>query len=88
MSINRLQRPRLVIVGSGMAGMRTVGEADKIYHTAETLFPSARSTPVGIRQSNHSLDSSRLCDVSRTALLSHSPLTQILNADARLCSVT
>ena len=26
MSINRLQRPRLVIVGNGMAGMRTVEE--------------------------------------------------------------
>jgi hypothetical protein len=26
MSINRLQRPRLVVVGNGMAGMRTVEE--------------------------------------------------------------
>jgi hypothetical protein len=56
MSINRLQRPRLVVVGNGMAGMRTVGEGDKIYHTAEKLFPPARSTPVGIHQRNHSLD--------------------------------
>jgi hypothetical protein len=48
MSIIHLQRPRLVVVGNGMAGMRTVGEGDKIYHTAEKLFPLARSTPVGI----------------------------------------
>jgi nitrite reductase (NADH) large subunit len=26
MSINRLQRPRLAVVGNGMAGMRTVEE--------------------------------------------------------------
>jgi hypothetical protein len=38
MSINRLQRPRLVVVGNGMAGMRTVGEGE-IYHTAEKLCP-------------------------------------------------
>jgi hypothetical protein len=38
MSINHLQRPRLVVVGNGMAGMRTVGEGDKIYHTAEKLL--------------------------------------------------
>jgi hypothetical protein len=55
MIINRLQRPRLVIVGNGMAGMRTVGEGE-IYHTAEKLFPPARSTPVGIHQRNHTLD--------------------------------
>ena len=44
MSINRLQRPRLMLVGNGMAGMRTVDEGDKIYHTAEKLFPGPIDT--------------------------------------------
>jgi hypothetical protein len=37
MSINRLQRPRLVVVGNGMAGMRTVESSLRGLPTASTL---------------------------------------------------
>jgi hypothetical protein len=50
MSINRLQRPQLVVVGNGMAGMRTVEELHWLREIDDQPSGDWRTTSIAIRQ--------------------------------------